>query len=424
MCKPEQSNRRGSAEVDTNRLLRRFDEMAAIGSTGDGGVHRLAGSASDGAARDRLRSWFAEIGLRTIVDPVGSMAGVLDLAGPDAPVIMAGSHLDSQPHGGRFDGALGVVAACEAASVLREAAQAGAMSPRCNLAVVNWTSEEGARFQPSLLGSAVFTGSIETAAALAQRDGDGVTLGEALQAIGYAGSGALPRPAAYVELHIECASALDQAEAGLGLFTRFWGSSKYRIEFQGEQAHTGPTPMAARKDALLGAAYLIAALREMAVTAPGVLHTSVGRIEVSPNSPNVVPAGAVLFVELRSADPAVLTWAEATLAQCAPVAAARAQVGIAWRGVERRPAGEFDARLLALCAEEAAGWSGAVPELASVPGHDAVSLARICPSAMLVARSVGGVCHHPNEFTAPEDVVLGTQALTRVLWRLCEQGVA
>ena len=390
-------------------------------------MHRLAGSAADGAARGLLCRWFTELGLRLVIDPVGNMAGVAELAGPDAPVVMAGSHLDSQPFGGRFDGALGVVAAVEAAAVLRAALRAGTLAPRCNLAVVNWTSEEGARFQPSLLGSAVFTGSIETSAALAQRDGDGLTLGAALQAIGYAGTGSLPRPAAYVELHIECATALEEAGERLGLFTRYWGSVKHRVAFLGEAAHTGPTPMAVRRDALLGAAYLIAALREMAERAPGVLHSSVGRIEISPNSPNVVPAEAVLFVELRSADPGVLQWAEAELGQCAPQAARRAEVELAWRGVERRPAGRFDARLLALCTEAAAGLAAGLaasglPELATVPGHDAISLARICPAAMLVVPSVGGICHNPAEFTAAEDTLLGAEALTRALWRLCERG--
>ena len=396
--------------------------MAAVGATASGGVHRLAASMADGEARDLLAHWLTELDMRLVIDEVGNMAGTLALADPDAPVIMAGSHLDSQPFGGRFDGALGVVAAVEAAAVLRAASRAGALQGRANLAVVNWTGEEGARFQPSLLGSAVFTGAIKSASALAKQDGNGVTLGAALQAIGYAGSGALPRPAAYVELHIECETALERAGERLGVFTRYWGSVKHRVEFLGEATHTGPTPMAARRDALLGAAYLIAALRQMTDDASGVLHSSVGRIEVSPNSPNVVPAAVVLFVELRSADPDVLEWAEAELARRAPEAADRAGVELAWRGVERRPTGCFDAGLLALCAEVVTGLTSAAPELGTVPGHDAISLARICPAAMLVVPSVGGVCHNPAEFTAPEDAVLGAEALTRILWRLCEQG--
>jgi N-carbamoyl-L-amino-acid hydrolase len=401
-----------------------FDEMAAIGGTAQGGVHRLAASAEDGAARDRLRRWFDALGMRTVVDAVGNMAGILDLAGPEAPVVMAGSHLDSQPQGGRFDGALGVVAACEAAAVLRDAAATGRLSACCNLAVVNWTSEEGARFQPSLLGSAVFAGSIHQDEARDRRGHDGISLGEALQAIGYAGQSALPRPAAYIELHIECGPMLDQLGERIGLFTQYWGSVKRRAAFLGEQAHTGPTPMAARRDALLGAAHLIMALREMADEAPAILHTSVGRIDVSPNSPNVVPAEAVLFVELRSADPDALDWAEEELGRRAVQAAGRAGVTLEWRGTERRPAGRFDAGLTATCMAEIAGIGLTARSLATVPGHDAISLSAVCPAAMLVVPSVGGVCHHPAEFTAAQDIVLGTEALTRVLWRLCRDGVA
>jgi N-carbamoyl-L-amino-acid hydrolase len=322
--------------------------------------------------------------------------------------------------GGRFDGALGVVAACAAATALRE----GAGPWRCNLAVVNWTSEEGARFQPSLLGSSVFTGAMTAQAALAKADRDGVCLADALAAIGYAGQDTLPRPSAYMELHIECGPELERHGERLGVFTGYWGAVKHRLAFIGAQAHTGPTPMAERRDALLGAAYLIAALRDMAEAAPGTLHTSTGRIDVSPNSPNVVPAEAVLFVELRSLDPEVLAWAEAELPRAAAAAARRAQVALQWRAVERRPAGRFDAGLLARCAL-AAREMGITPRaLATVPGHDAISLAAICPAAMLVVPSVGGICHHPAEFTARDDIVLGAEMLTRVLARLCREGIA
>ena len=408
--------------IDPNRFRRLFHEMAQVGATGDGGVHRVAASAGDRAARDMLRRWFDALGLRTVIDPVGNMAGLLNLAGPGAPVVFAGSHLDSQPYGGRFDGAAGVVAACEAAHALSAAAKDGTLSPGCNLAVVNWTAEEGARFQPSLLGSSVFNGTMALDDALARRDQAGTTLGEALQTMGYAGVGALPCPAAYLELHIECASVLHDAGERLGVFTHHWGAVKQRIAFVGEQAHTGPTPMALRRDALLGAAYLIAALRELSDQADGILHTSAGRIDVSPNSPNVVAAEAVLFAELRSTDPALLTWAETELRRRAERAAAQAGVKLDWRGTERRPAGRFDGVLTALCAKEASALGIAARTLSTVPGHDAVSLVRVCPSAMLVVPSVGGVCHNAGEFTDMDDLLLGTEALTRVLWRLCEQG--
>jgi N-carbamoyl-L-amino-acid hydrolase len=406
--------------IDRARFLRNFTAMASIGATPPGGVHRLAASADDGAARDLLATWFDALGMRVHVDAIGNMAGVLDLAGAGAPLVMAGSHLDSQPNGGRFDGALGVVAACEAASVLRDTA-----TPcRCNLAVANWTGEEGARFQPSLLGSSVFAGTMPAAEALERRDREGTSVAAALDAIRHRGTDVLPRPDAYLELHVECGPELEQAGARLGRFTGYWGAIKHRVAFIGAQAHTGPTPMAMRRDALLGAAYLVAALRDMAARAPGVLHTSTGRIDVSPNSPNVVPAEAVLFVELRGLDPAVLDWAEAELTREAASAAERANVALEWRATERRPAGRFDPGLLDLCAAEAAAIGVTVRDLATVPGHDAISLAAICPSAMLVVPSVGGICHHPDEFTREDDLVLGTEVLTRALWRLCHDGLA
>ena len=413
----------GARLIDAGRFLDRFAEMAGIGGTPGGGVHRLAASAEDGAARDRLRSWFDALGLQTRIDTMGNMAGVLDLAGAGAPVILAGSHLDSQPGGGRFDGALGVVAAYEAATVLDGAARSGKIAARCNLAVVNWTNEEGARFQPSLLGSGVFVGQLDGPAALARQDAQGVALGDALETIGYRGGDVLPHPAAYVELHVECARVLEQAGASLGIFTQYWGAVKHRVAFIGAQAHTGPTPMAERRDAVLGAAYLIAALRDMVEQAPGILHSSTGRIDITPNSPNIVPAEAVLFVELRSVDPAVLAWAEAALQRCAAAAAERARVDLQWRGAERRPAGRFDAKLAGLCRAEAAAAGFAARDLATVPGHDAISLSSVCPAVMLTVPSAGGICHDAAEFTAPADLVTGAEVLTRVLWRLCSEGL-
>lgn len=409
--------------VDRGRLRQMLAAMDAIGATPAGGVHRMAATPADGAARDLLRGWMQDLGMRVCIDPIGNMTGLLDLAGPGAPVVMAGSHLDSQPQGGRFDGALGVVAACAAAHDVLDQVRAGALRPRCNLAVANWTGEEGARFQPSLLGSSAFAGTHELDWALARTDGEGISLGTALQAIGYAGADALPRPAAYVELHVECGRVLEDAGERLGVFTRYWGASKQRITFIGEAAHTGPTPMAQRRDALLGAARLLLALRDMADRASGLLHSSAGRIEVQPNSPNVVPAEVTMFTELRSPEPDVLAWAEAELARQALAAADGAGVQHLAGPVERRPAGAFDPGLAALAKHAAATLGHAVHRLDTVAGHDAVSLAALCPSVMLVVPSVGGVCHNPAEFTHPEDVALGASLLARTLALLCTDGV-
>ena len=195
--------------IDAARLHALMEAFALHGGTPDGGMHRLALSAEDSAARDHLLGWMRGQGLRVTIDAIGNVFGLLDWAGQDAAVVMTGSHLDSQPQGGRYDGAYGVLAACEALVAVRARVAAEGIEPRCNLAVVNWTSEEGARFQPSLLGSAVYAGMMELGDAHGRRDGDGVSVAEALSAIGYAGTGAFPPPQAYVELHVECGPVLE-----------------------------------------------------------------------------------------------------------------------------------------------------------------------------------------------------------------------
>jgi len=409
--------------IDPGLLHDLLESFAAHGGTPDGGMHRLTLSAEDGAARDHLAAWFAANGLWLTVDPLGNMFGLLDWAGPDAPLVMTGSHLDSQPHGGRYDGAYGVLAACEAVRAIRaRVAESGAI-PRCNLAIVNWTNEEGARFQPSLLGSAVYAGLMGQADALGRADGDGVTVAEALAGIGYAGHGRMPHPQAYVELHVECASVLETQGARFGAITRHWGATKYRLAFVGRQAHTGPTPMAERQDALLGAARLIAEIGALAGQAAGVLHSSVGRLEVRPNSPNVVAGEAVLFIELRSPDPAVLDWAEREMLARAEAAAAQTRVRWEARAIDRRHVGYFDEGLIALATAEAAALGVATRRLDTIAAHDAICLIPVCPSVVLNVPSVGGVCHHPSEFTRPEDLELGADLLARVLWRLCRDGL-
>lgn len=410
--------------IDPARLHALMEAFVIHGGTPDGGMHRLTLSSEDAAARDHLASWMNAHGLQVTIDAIGNMFGLLAWAGPDAPVVMTGSHLDSQPNGGRYDGTYGVLAACEALEAVRACVEAEGVVPLCNLALVNWTNEEGARFQPSLLGSAVYAGLMELPDALGRSDGDGTTVADALAAIGYAGSGAFPHPQAYVELHVECASVLEQAGERFGAITRHWGAIKYRLAFVGRQAHTGPTPMAERHDALLGAAHLIAAIGALPSGAHGTLHTSVGRLEVRPNSPNVVPGEAVLFLELRSPDQEVLDWAEREMLARAAASADAAQVTHEVRFIDRRKVGFFDDGLVALATEEAHGLDVTTLRLDTIAAHDAICMIPVCPSIVLNVPSVGGVCHHPSEFTSVEDLDLGADLLARMLLRLCRDGLA
>ncbi len=405
------------------RFASRFEAFSAVGATGDGGVNRVEGTEANGAARRQLVAWLEEDGFAVRVDRVGNIFGLLALAGPEAPWIMAGSHVDSQPYGGRFDGAYGVVAALEVAGALRDEVARDGGQPRCNLAVVAWAGEEGARFR-TLLGSRAFAGATPVETILADRDVAGVSLRDALQAIGFLGRDEPPPvPAAYVELHVECGGRLEAQGRRLGLFERWWGAHKLDVTFLGETSHTGPTPMAERKDALYAAAQVVAGVRHLADAAPvGDLHTSVGKLVVSPNSPNVVPDRATAAVELRSPKPEVMEAARDRLMDLVRVACATARVGYRLDRDDLRVPGCFDAALGAL-ARRLAGPLGVEPVgIETLPGHDAVTLAAVCPVLMLTVPSRNGLCHHPDEWTAPEDLALGAAWLAAVVRSLVLDG--
>lgn len=412
-----------SAPINAERLQSLMEAVSAFGGGPDGSMTRLTLSREDGMARDWLGRWFAENGFVQSVDAIGNQFGKLTLAGENAPVVMVGSHIDSQPNGGRFDGTLGVIAACEAILAVSERLKAEGRLSACNFQVVNWTNEEGARFQPSLLGSSVFSGATDLEWALERTDGDGISVRQALAEIGYAGKDTVERPAALIELHIEGDTTLCRAGERFGIFTRFWGATKYRLAFLGRQAHTGATPMADRKDALLAAAYLMADLKQISTEHGLDLHTSVGRLEVFPNSPNVVPAEAVLFIELRSGLPAVLAEAERKMQARIEAAAARAGVSFEVRAIDRRKAGPFAPGLVALAERTAAQFGQSARHLDTIGGHDAVAMSGVCPSVVLAVHSRDGVIHHPTEYTSPEDQALGTQILADMLYRLACEGL-
>ncbi|MCU0906637.1 MAG: Zn-dependent hydrolase [Rhodobacteraceae bacterium] len=404
-----------TGKVDAALLDRLMTEVSRFGATGDGGVDRQAGSTAHGAARDWLRAELAARGYEVRVDAIGNVFGILNLAGGNAPLVMTGSHLDSQPAGGRFDGAYGVVAAIAALDALRAAVAAGAPAPGCNFCVVDWMNEEGARFQPSLLGSGVYAGELDLDYALARADGDGHSVRDELARTGYLGTDPAPRADAYVEFHIEGNDALETAGLAIGPFARYWGAVKYRAVMKGERAHTGPTAMPLRRDAGLGAAHVITGLRAMSDARDGALYTSVGRLVVEPNSPNMIPDRATMFIELRAPDPAMLEDAEGELNTLLAESAAAARVEFEILSIDRRPAGVFDADLVRLAEREAAARGLGTMRLDTIGGHDAVPVSRTCPAVVVTVPSVGGVIHHPDEFSRPEDLEAGANVLLGML---------
>lgn len=400
-----------------------FARFSACGAIAGGGVHRLCGSAADGQARDVFAGAVRDLGGISRTDAVGNQFGLLPLTGiPDAPLVMLGSHLDSQPRAGRFDGTLGVATALRVGAALLRAKAAGAVY-EADLCVVNWTNEEGARFRPSLLGSATYAGHRRADEALAIRDDDGVTLGDALAAIGHRGSDpAPPSPACYLELHVEQGTVLTSSGATIGIVARNWGAIKIDAVFTGEQAHTGPCPMGSRRDALLAAAYAIADVRAIADRWPDRVHTSVGRILVDPNSANVVPARVELSVEIRSADDSILAEAGALADTTLAEAAARARTDLAIlarvaRPIRLLPEGVCD--LVALAAEETGHRA---IRMDTVAGHDALSLLGACPVGLVFVPSVDGIAHDAAETTSEADMQAGLAVMVRAADRLCRAG--
>jgi N-carbamoyl-L-amino-acid hydrolase len=397
-----------------------FSSFSECGQLPNGGVSRLCGTPADGLARGLFARALSSGGAIVTTDSVGNQFGTFILSqNPAAPLVMMGSHLDSQLFAGRFDGAVGVAAAAAIGVALQHRCNEGVLF-NANFCAVNWTNEEGARFRPSLLGSGAFAGSHDVAYALSRADDDGVTLAQALSAIGYLGeSEPPPIPACYLELHVEQGPILEEASKVIGVVTSNWGATKIDVTFSGERAHTGPTRMSSRRDALLAAAYLVAEIRELAGRWPGLVHTSVGRIAVEPNSSNVVASRGDVSLEIRSADDNVLIEATEVAWNEIQDAAKRAGVAVDIVSKSTRPIRSLAGPLSDLVEDCAKVASVPVMRMATVAGHDALSLLGRCPVGLVFIPSVNGIAHNEAEFTSDQHLEAGVSVLLAAADRLC-----
>ncbi|MGE3287460.1 MAG: M20 family metallo-hydrolase [Pseudonocardia sp.] len=398
--------------------------LSAIRATPPGGVERQAATPEDGATRAWLARWLTDRGFAVVTDRVGNQFGLLELV-PGAPYVLAGSHLDSQHRGGRFDGAYGVLAAAHAAERLRTGPAAAGWTPRYNVAVVNWFNEEGSRFEPSMMGSAVFTGLMAPERALATTDAAGTTVADALTAIGALGEADVfcdgaHTVAGYVEIHIEQGRELDKSGTTLGLVHRTWAANKYQISVLGEQAHTGATAIADRRDALYGAALVVVALRDLADRFGEELHTSCGRLTVIPNSPVVVPREVRMHLDLRSPSDALLAEADAALRTTFAEIEVKAGVQIERHVAHTWTGQDYPAAGVALAREVARDLGVSFMPVQTRAGHDSTNLKGAVPTVMLFIPSVEGISHAEAEFTADADLCRGLDVLTETLARMVE----
>ena len=403
--------------VRQDRLWQRLMEIATIGATGRGGVNRQALTPEDTEARRRLLAWAAQRGFSASVDAIGNV--FIRRAGQDATAspVLAGSHLDTQPTGGNFDGIYGVLAAFE---VLEALSDAGVTTTR-PLDVVVWMNEEGARFQPATMGSAVFAGALPLATTLATTDTAGISVGQALaqslQRLGVPEQRALRFPmAAYLEAHIEQGPLLETAHHTLGIVSGIQGLRWFRIEVTGEEAHAGTTPRRIRKDALVAAIRMVTALQELLYDAADTVRFTVGRFEVAPNSPNTVPGRVLFTIDLRHPEAAVL----ARLGdQVEAVCRAQAQsCSVVVTETLHSPPVEFAPAIRDLLRHAATRQALAHMDMVSGATHDAKYMADLCPSGMLFVPCRGGISHNEAEYAAPADLAAGTKILAEVMLEL------
>ncbi|MGW2665517.1 M20 family metallo-hydrolase [Nocardia tengchongensis] len=407
--------------ADDAAFLADFTTMSGFGATEAGGVERQAATAADALTRRWLAEWLRERGFQVKRDRIGNLFGLLEVT-PGAPYVLIGSHLDSQPRGGRFDGAYGVLAGAHAIDRVRRQLLSEPGGSAVNLAVVDWFNEEGSRFKPSMMGSSVYCGKLDLETALATTDSNGTSVRDALTFIGELGDDdifdASGAPVAYVEIHIEQGKILDKQGVDIGLVTSTWAANKYEISVHGAQAHTGSTEMADRQDALYGAALAVTAVRELADRYDRELHTSCGQLTVYPNSPVVVAREVRMHLDLRSPDDEILAAADEYLRRQFAQIEVRANVRIEKRHAHTWTANYYQAEgvELARAAVEDLGLSNV--EIRTRAGHDSTNMKDLVPSIMLFIPSVDGISHSELEYSHDRDLCNGVDLVTEILLRL------
>ena len=395
--------------VDAARLWRSIHEMAEIGPGVAGGNNRQALTDADAEARALLARWGEAAGLALGVDAMGSMFLRREGTDPDALPVAFGSHLDTQPTGGRYDGPLGVLAGLE---ILRRVDELG-LRTRRPLMLVNWTDEEGSRFAPPMLASGVHAGMHDLGWAHDRRDADGLRFGDELARIGWRGeeTPGARRFHAFYELHIEQGPILEAEGIDIGIVTHGQGFRWVELTLTGRDSHTGSTPMPMRRDASLGAARIVERVHAIAMARQPHAVGAVGHMVLHPNSRNIIAGRAVLTADLRSPNPAVLAEMEAELAAGAAEICAALGLGLESETVGAFDPVAFDEGCVAALRRAADRLGYSHRDLVSGAGHDACWIARAAPTAMVMCPCVGGLSHNEAEEVLPDWAEKGANVL-------------
>ena len=399
-------------QIDAGRLWKSLMDLARIGATPLGGVRRITLTDLDRQGRDCVVGWFEAAGLEVRVDPIGNIFGRRAGADPSRLPVVAGSHLDSQPSGGKFDGAYGVMAGLEVVRTLND----HALRTDAPIEIAAWTNEEGSRFTPVMMGSGVFANVFPLELALSRTDVEGKSVGDELKRIGYAGSAPLGTPmAAYFEAHIEQGPILEEKRNTIGIVTGALGQRWFDVTVTGMNAHAGPTPMPLRKDALLAASRLVGEVNRIALGEAPHGRGTVGFMQVAPNSRNVVPGEVKFSVDFRHPGDDGLKRMEEQLRRACASVGGECNVQIRAEEVVYFPPCAFDAECVAAvrAAAQAGGYSAM--EIVSGAGHDAVYVARVAPTAMIFVPCKDGISHNEIEDAQPGDLAAGCNVLLHAM---------
>ncbi|GAB1531237.1 MULTISPECIES: M20 family metallo-hydrolase [Brevibacillus] len=407
--------------INEERLQKRIEQLAQIGKIGETGVCRLALSAEDRAGVELVASWMNEAGLHTRIDDFGNLIGRMAGKDEQAPILMIGSHIDSQPYGGQYDGVIGVLGGLEVAQTLNEQG----IMPAQPIEVVAFCDEEGCRFQKGLFGSKGILGMLEPAD-LERTDKNGITRRQALIDFGCdpdrLEASIYPKDSigAYLELHIEQGPILDDAREAIGIVSAISGPLWWTVELTGFAGHAGSVPMSMRKDALVGAAKVILAVNELAKLDPQAPTVgTVGHLEVFPDSRNIIPERVRFSIDLRDSDLKRRDEREQALREAIELAAIEGGLHYTITedtNSEPRYCADW---IKAIMHEESSKLGASVRELMSGPFHDALALSYVCDYGMIFVRCKDGISHNPQEYAAYEDVALGTELLYKTVLRMC-----
>ncbi|HHW43103.1 MAG TPA: Zn-dependent hydrolase [Desulfotomaculum sp.] len=396
-------------DINLSRMLERFNTLARFGATERGGLSRLALSDADKEARDQFVSWLIEAGLAVRVDDAGNIYGRREGTNSVAPAVLMGSHLDTVYKGGRFDGVIGVLGAFEVVETLNDYG----VQTRAPLELVVFTNEEGARFQPALLGSGLITGYFTRDFVYSRRDQDGKTFGEELERIGYKGKEEnRPGPLeAYLELHVEQGPVLEAEGLSVGVVEGIQGMVWLKVTIWGDADHAGPTPMEMRRDSMVAAARIISRVRELSYQLGKGTVTTVGHLCLEPNIVNVIPGKTVFTIDMRNPRDEIIEQGISAVKEIIARICENEKVSYMIDELWRVGATSFDLRVVQTVEDSVRERGYSYKRMISGAGHDAQYMARVTPVGMIFVPSIGGKSHTEEEAAPWDDIERGVNVL-------------